>query len=87
MKLSPWPVLLLLAAGCGTQPAPVQQVAQAPAETSTEYTCFNETPTGTRFSVTRCYTKEQMARRTAAGEQARQTLQDLRHAPLGDPRN
>ena len=82
-----WTSPLLVLAACAapaSEPAPDTTVAGTTPQPAK--VCYEDVPTGTRFSRIKCYTPEQDAARLKAGSQAAEELGKVRHGPLQDPR-
>ncbi len=78
--------LALWAAGCATVDEPPTVVAAAEAEGKPAKVCWEDQPTGTRFSRTRCLTKEEADIRHQSSQRMADDIARIRHSPLGDPR-
>jgi predicted ATPase len=79
-------VLALAAAGCATVEETPTVVAAAEPEAKPAKVCWEDQPTGTRFSRTRCLTKEEADIRHQSSQRMADDIARIRHAPLGDPR-
>ncbi|WP_349741839.1 hypothetical protein [Roseateles cavernae] len=72
--------LLLLSACAGTSPPPAQtETAAVVAEAKP--VCFEDAPTGTRFTRTKCVSAAQDKARQDAGRQAADELSQIRRMP------
>jgi hypothetical protein len=76
-------LLPALLAACGGTPSEKMSVTMPREQADL---CYVDAPTGTRFTKVKCPTPDQEDQRRRHAEDAKETIRQVRHAPLGDPR-
>jgi hypothetical protein len=80
MKLVGLAAPLLLLSACATAPSSPEKAPEL-VSGDAQRVCFEDTPTGTRFTRMKCLTPEQNLARQQAGQQAADELRQIRALP------
>lgn len=84
MKSAGLLILPVLMAACAAPPREMMQVTMTREDAAR---CYEDRPTGTRFTKVRCPSAEQVQEHERRGREAEEAIRSMRHAPLGDPRD